>query len=69
MKKIQDPGEIEWIEASFMHKHEGFYYLFVNWFGCCDGVDSTYEIHMGWSETRSGRKVEDHFYWQRMVGT
>jgi len=51
---LEDPGEIEWIEASFMHKHEGFYYLFVNWFGCCDGVDSTYEIHMGRSDTRSG---------------
>ena len=37
-----------------MHKHEGFYYLFVNWFGCCDGLDSTYEIHMGRSDIRSG---------------
>lgn len=45
-----DEGEIEWIEASYLHKNSNYYYLFVNWYGCCDGVDSTYEIHVGRSD-------------------
>ena len=35
------------IEAPFIHKHGGYYYLFVNWGKCCRGVDSTYEIRVG----------------------
>ena len=53
-ESLWDPAEVEWIEASFMFKKEGFYYLFVNWFGCCDGIDSTYEIHVGRSDSRTG---------------
>ena len=53
-----DEGEIEWIEAAFMHKKGDFYYLFVNWFGCCNGIDSTYEIHMGRSDVRTGPYVD-----------
>merc|ERR1711892_78803 len=34
---VEDPGETSWIEAPFIHKQEGYYYLFVNWFGCCNG--------------------------------
>ena len=30
------------------------YYLFVNWGGCCDGVDSTYEIRVGRSSSVTG---------------
>jgi len=51
---IEDPGETSWIEAPFIHKRDGFYFLFVNWFGCCSGVDSTYEIHVGRSDKRTG---------------
>merc|ERR1711892_736460 len=51
---VEDPGETSWIEAPFIHKQEGYYYLFVNWFGCCNGVDSTYEIQMGRSSTLTG---------------
>ena len=40
-----------WIEASYLHKHGNVYYIFVNWYDCCMGVDSTYEIHMGKSKT------------------
>ena len=50
----EDPGETEWVEAPYLYKHDGFYYLFVNWFGCCAGLDSTYEIHVGRSEERTG---------------
>ena len=29
---LEDPGEYEWIEAAYITKHNGFYYLFVNWY-------------------------------------
>lgn len=34
-------------EGSFLYQHGGYYYLFVNWGGCCAGVDSTYNIRYG----------------------
>ena len=49
-----DPGDSEWVEAAYLHKHAGLYYLFVNWYGCCAGVDSTYEIHVGRSQLIHG---------------
>ena len=56
-----------WIEASYLHKHQTEYYLFVNWYDCCMGIDSSYEIHMGKSNTgpkgpfydKSGRNMLD----------
>ncbi len=42
------------IEAPFLHKHRGFYYLFVNWGLCCRGADSTYEIRVGRSKSVTG---------------
>ncbi len=42
------------IEASYLYKHDGFYYLFVNWGGCCAGVDSTYEIRVGRGTSPTG---------------
>jgi arabinan endo-1,5-alpha-L-arabinosidase len=35
------------IEAPYVTKHDGRYYLFVNWGLCCRGVQSTYEIRVG----------------------
>jgi arabinan endo-1,5-alpha-L-arabinosidase len=35
------------IEASYLTKHGGQYYLFVNWGLCCRGVNSTYNIRVG----------------------
>jgi arabinan endo-1,5-alpha-L-arabinosidase len=35
------------IEASFLCQHGGYYYLFVNWDSCCQGIDSTYNIRVG----------------------
>jgi arabinan endo-1,5-alpha-L-arabinosidase len=32
----------ESIEASYLCKHDGYYYLFVNWGSCCQGPKSTY---------------------------
>jgi arabinan endo-1,5-alpha-L-arabinosidase len=42
------------IEAPFIHQHDGWFYLFVNWGKCCRGVDSTYEIRVGRSRAITG---------------
>ena len=41
-------------EGSCLYQHGGYYYLFVNFGGCCDGVDSTYNIRVGRSSTVTG---------------
>lgn len=42
------------IEAPYIHYRDGYYYLFVNWGSCCSGVDSTYNIRVGRSESPTG---------------
>lgn len=42
------------IEGSFLYQRGGYYYLFVNWGTCCDGIDSTYNIRVGRSTTVTG---------------
>ena len=42
------------VEGSTLVQHGGFYYLFVNWGACCDGVDSTYNIRVGRSASPTG---------------
>ena len=37
-----------------LETNQDSYFLFVNWFGCCAGIDSTYEIHVGRSSSRTG---------------
>lgn len=46
------------IEASFLYKHDGYYYLFVNWGECCHGVNSTYNIRVGRSRKITGPYVD-----------
>ncbi len=41
-------------EGSCLYQHGSYYYLFVNWGGCCAGVDSTYNIRVGRSTTVTG---------------
>lgn len=48
---VQPPNAIE---APYLYEHDGYYYLFVNWGSCCQGVDSTYEIRMGRSTSPTG---------------
>lgn len=42
------------IEASYVWRRGGYYYLFVNWGSCCSGVDSTYNIRVGRSKAITG---------------
>jgi arabinan endo-1,5-alpha-L-arabinosidase len=42
------------IEAPFIVRRCGFYYLFVSFGACCQGVDSTYEIRVGRSSALLG---------------
>ncbi len=42
------------IEAPFIYRHGGYYYLFVNWGMCCRGVNSTYNIRVGRSKKITG---------------
>ena len=50
--------EDTWTEAAYIHKQGDFYYLFVNWFRCCGGPESTYEIYVGRSTTIDGPYVD-----------
>jgi prepilin-type processing-associated H-X9-DG protein len=41
-------------EGSCLYQRGNYYYLFVNFGGCCDGVDSTYNIRVGRSTSVTG---------------
>jgi arabinan endo-1,5-alpha-L-arabinosidase len=42
------------IEASYLCKHDDYYYLFVDWGSCCQGTNSTYNIRIGRSKAVTG---------------
>ncbi|HVM47270.1 MAG TPA: LamG-like jellyroll fold domain-containing protein, partial [Candidatus Acidoferrum sp.] len=42
------------IEASYLWRRGGYYYLFANWGSCCSGVNSTYNIRVGRSTSVTG---------------
>jgi arabinan endo-1,5-alpha-L-arabinosidase len=42
------------LEAPFIVRRCGYYYLFVSWDKCCQGVDSTYNIRVGRSADVQG---------------
>lgn len=52
------PVALGHIEASYVYYHAGYYYLFWNSGGCCNGAKSTYTIHMARSRTVTGPYVD-----------
>ena len=42
------------IEAPFIFKHDGWYYLFVSWDYCCQGAKSNYRVAVGRSRNVEG---------------
>jgi autotransporter-associated beta strand protein/T5SS/PEP-CTERM-associated repeat protein len=51
---VAAPGPTVEIEGAAMVKRDNYYYMFVNWGGCCSGVDSTYNIRVGRSTSPTG---------------
>lgn len=47
------------IEASYLWRRGGYYYLFVNWGSCCSGVNSTYNIRVGRSTSITGPYLDE----------
>ncbi len=54
---VRDAGDAA-IEAPFIFKQNGFYYLFVSFDFCCRGADSTYKVMVGRSKTIQGPYVD-----------
>lgn len=46
-------------EAAFVHRREGFYYLFVSAGSCCEGAESTYEVWVGRSASLTGPYLDE----------
>ncbi|MHB8900094.1 MAG: arabinan endo-1,5-alpha-L-arabinosidase [Thermoguttaceae bacterium] len=47
------------VEAPYIVRHGGFYYLFVSFDQCCRGVDSTYNLRVGRSAEIAGPYADD----------
>lgn len=56
-KYPEAPGHIE---ASYVYYHDGYYYMFWNSGGCCNGAKSSYTIHLARSRTVTGPYVDRH---------
>lgn len=52
-----DPGPAE-IEAPFIYRKNGYYYLFASWDKCCRGAESTYKMVVGRSKDLTGPYVD-----------
>ena len=48
------------IEASYLWRRGGYYYLFANWGSCCSGVNSTYNIRVGRSTNVTGPYLDQN---------
>ncbi|MGI5847067.1 MAG: family 43 glycosylhydrolase, partial [Candidatus Cryptobacteroides sp.] len=52
-----DPGNGA-VEAPFIFRHGGYYYLFVSYDLCCRGAKSTYNVVVGRSEKVTGPYID-----------
>jgi len=56
-------------EGSCLYQHGGYYYLFVNFGGCCAGVKSTHNIRVGRSASVTGpycdKRRHQHDQWRQ----
>lgn len=52
-----NPGDAA-LEAPFVFKKFGYYYLFLSWDFCCRGKDSTYKVVIGRSKSVTGPYVD-----------
>ena len=48
------------IEAPFIFKHGGYYYLFVSWDYCCRGAKSNYRVAVGRSKNVAGPYLDSN---------
>jgi arabinan endo-1,5-alpha-L-arabinosidase len=48
------------IEASYLFRRGGYYYLFADWGSCCAGVKSTYNMRMGRSTSVTGPYLDQN---------
>jgi arabinan endo-1,5-alpha-L-arabinosidase len=53
------PANWEAIEAPFIVRHKGYYYLFTSWDLCCRGLKSTYKTMVGRSHLVTGPYVDE----------
>lgn len=59
--KIADNGPVFFsntTEAAHLHQRGGYYYLFLNFGGCCQGTNSTYNIRVGRSTSVTGPYID-----------
>lgn len=56
-RAADDPGGTA-IEAAFILHRDGYYYLFASFDACCRGVESTYNVRVGRSETITGPYID-----------
>ncbi|MBR5863163.1 MAG: family 43 glycosylhydrolase [Alistipes sp.] len=62
-------------EGIYIHKRDGYYYMFGAWGSCCDGVNSTYRVVVGRSKSlygpyfdKSGGRMLDNRHETILVG-
>ncbi|WP_200976694.1 family 43 glycosylhydrolase [Echinicola sp. 20G] len=71
-EKVQVAGDH--LEASYVFKKNGFYYLFGSYGSCCEGINSSYQVWVGRSAKlegpyldRSGNKLLDGHFGELVV--
>jgi len=53
----KDPGDAA-LEAPFVFKKDGYYYMFLSWDYCCRGENSTYKVVVGRSQNVHGPFID-----------